>query len=1456
LTFTATADADHKKTATATVGLDSGIRASISPTTATVPVGLSTPATANFDVSFLNSPPVGVKYLLMQVNTSSSNLNDQTPNPLADTCTVSSPTAANPGCGTIDSNGKYTAPMAIPSETVPKGGASPTTVYVVAWSQADESHSTFATITLVNASTNAVSYTSLYPTTIAAGGLLQDVFLNASNLLNTTQIFFIRPTSAANLASGAQVPLNSATQVFEIPITLAYCTPATAGTAGATKTVTCDASILTRVRLLADQLRDPEPDPTQPAWILVANLPGTPPPTATPPCVLFPGTTNSIACPIHIIKANPGLVTAVPDSIPQPTSGQASLQFATNGGYYGVSGSLARLSFNGNTVLLSPNSGPRQLLGQMQGFQLPSPGLYEVTVQSNTTQQGTSPMFGTLTANTAVQPNFASFNPNPTNSSSASCVDPSIATPPTNLSGAYPACTLLAGGGNPAPSAIALNSIRGYAVITEQGTGALQLVTLSPAGPSQSGPPVPIKAAVSGTQPAPTDIAIDNQLNVNGGDLAAIVSGSDSTLYLYSVTPGAPTPLAPVKSVSLDLRTLLGEPSATGLPTPYAVGVDTVTHLGVVAYTNTNIGFIVDVNPNLDGKDSRTCFLGGTAPCVVGPVSIVTGATPKVVMQPNVPLAYVTPGGGTGTTSVVDLLQQGKTAQIEPFVSGGTSGAVRTAGVTKIITSSPHGINPVLGGTVIISGITTSTAMSNFNGTFQILPGSVIDPFTFSYTQVGQPDDTESNPANMPGTVQYGVPYYSLGTSITVAGAAINPVTRTFGFSDYNASSGQIGFISTLDQTLTSLSLSAGSCNLCTPTPPGAPETGFRSVAFDPYTNVMIAYAPTANTSASQNGNKISLINPGGANLNGASNFPYRIIAATPTGQVGQGSYTPSGQTSAAPVFGPMAYDPITKYVFVANAGSNSLSYMSLDPANAFQKAHILDLELPNPSCGDATNPQTCFGVPVTQPPLSTASPSHAPGPCSPSNPSNPCMPQSVQVGVTATVRILGQGFGTTSGALARLDGQVSNDCSKSPGTFCTTYVADSELDLTLPAAMLTGPHVFAVDVLSPGGAITNEVDLNVVGLLDIGNMTALGTNACTPTSSFPQGPEGVAVDSTRHIALISNYACNSVAVIAIDPSGYMTKNGTKVPFGTVLGSVTVGNQPLGIGVIPRLGYAVVANSGDTPNGTASIIDISTPESPQIVSWNVTSGTTTTPTNKVTVGILPLGVTVDQDRGLALVANSGSNTLSSVDLTPLLPTSPASGTGHVQGVPAVTPVALSGPPIAIAIDPNRAVAAVTNLQNSGTTSVSGGIDVVNLANVPPIKSSTASVSSVSASLTGIVYDPGDPNTTATTTTGLFYATSTQANAIFSLNPDTGSVQTVRVGINPYSLGYNFQTGTLLTINSTSNSSSVVDVQNFTTRQTLGISSMSQFAIDVDNVTNTAVIVDQNNNRVVFLALPK
>jgi DNA-binding beta-propeller fold protein YncE len=82
---------------------------------------------------------------------------------------------------------------------------------------------------------------------------------------------------------------------------------------------------------------------------------------------------------------------------------------------------------------------------------------------------------------------------------------------------------------------------------------------------------------------------------------------------------------------------------------------------------------------------------------------------------------------------------------------------------------------------------------------------------------------------------------------------------------------------------------------------------------------------------------------------------------------------------------------------------------------------------------------------------------------------------------------------------------------------------------------------------------------------------------------------------------------------------------------------------------------------------------------------------------------------------------------------------------------------------------------------------------------------------------------------------------------------------IRVGVNPFSIAYNYQTGTLVSVNSTSGTSSVIDAVNaptFATRETLGISSQSQFAVAIDSFTNTAVVVDQNNDRVLLLPMPK
>jgi DNA-binding beta-propeller fold protein YncE len=148
--------------------------------------------------------------------------------------------------------------------------------------------------------------------------------------------------------------------------------------------------------------------------------------------------------------------------------------------------------------------------------------------------------------------------------------------------------------------------------------------------------------------------------------------------------------------------------------------------------------------------------------------------------------------------------------------------------------------------------------------------------------------------------------------------------------------------------------------------------------------------------------------------------------------------------------------------------------------------------------------------------------------------------------------------------------------------------------------------------------------------------------------------------------------------------------------------------------------------------------------------------------------------------------------------------------------------------------------------------VTGGLDVINLSSVPPVKITTASINSLTANPTGIVYDPA-------VSPALFYTASTQQNAIYSFNPDTGTTSLIRVGVNPFSLAYNYQTGTMVSVNSTSNTSSVIDAVNapiFATRATLGISSQSQFAVAIDGFTNTAVVADQNNDRVLIMPVPK
>ena len=80
---------------------------------------------------------------------------------------------------------------------------------------------------------------------------------------------------------------------------------------------------------------------------------------------------------------------------------------------------------------------------------------------------------------------------------------------------------------------------------------------------------------------------------------------------------------------------------------PFSVGINPLTHRGVIANESTNVATIIDLTTN---PASVIQQVGGAS----NPVS--TGATPQIAVDPILNWAVITPGGA-GTISIVDLGQ-------------------------------------------------------------------------------------------------------------------------------------------------------------------------------------------------------------------------------------------------------------------------------------------------------------------------------------------------------------------------------------------------------------------------------------------------------------------------------------------------------------------------------------------------------------------------------------------------------------------------------------------------------------------------------------------------------------------------------------------------------------------------------------------------------------------------------
>jgi DNA-binding beta-propeller fold protein YncE len=1114
------------------------------------------------------------------------------------------------------------------------------------------------------------------------------------------------------------------------------------------------------------------------------NLVNTGPVTISITDPAEPVTTNpSGVFTYNIMPVRPSSLASFPTDILQGGTSSGNIGLTIDGGYFGVNGQLANVVFQGNTLPGATNgqgqplSGPKQLQMQLPSGAINTglPGLYSLAVGR------TSPPLP--------------FTDNPSVTDLA--VFPNYLTNPPVVAGGP-----VAAGTN--PSAIGIDQTLGVVAVAETGSNAVQFYSIGTGTLTPIGGPVAVGKVPTGLSVNPTNHTV------------AVVNYQDQSVTVLPI-PGAPVQ-APGTPFTLDISGAL-QGQVSPAPLPYSIGVDPSTNMGVVAYSSTsassaaNLGFLVNLNT---GTNPYGCFTtGATAPCLFAQVTLNTGAYPQVAMAPEGHLAYVSPGG-SGALQGVDVTKKSTSAFISTLTLA--------AGIVTVTTTASNGLVPGNSGTVLITGVpapgaagSANPTTANFNGVFNV---AAISDTAFTYVLNSTSSGTvnvPSNPNNQPGTVAqvfYSNPNLIFGgLSRTSQGIAINPITNTAALADANATGTngpQINLLNDLDQSISSVSFFA-TCTFYTTTLPCANSSellGTANVAWQPYSDAIVSYNP--------NLNQVSISDPVTARryafvcnaapnscLTNPQNATDQATFNTQTTLPGTGTATltvANGTTNSLTLFGGIAVDPATNQAFVVMSGSSQIYIVNLGPvpANTLKAAQISNILVPSPNPGLGV----IGGIP------------------------NATVPQGTLTSTQDLVGVQVFGSGFDSSSTVRLDGTAipAGDVQ---------FVSSRQLTVTIPAANLSFPHKYALDMINGSGVQSNPTDFFVIQAVDMSQI-------CTSTGGTL--PSSVAIaDQLANgpfspIAVVSNSGCNNISVIDINPTA--TVNGQTVQnpnFGKILNSIAVGATPQGVAVSQPFGMAVVANN---TAGTASFV-------------NLLTNSLAVP--DVSTGTSPTGVAINDATGAVIITNTGSNTVTEIDMSQLFAATPAT---------TLTPVSIGGfqLPTAVAIDPdrgtnNQGLAVVTSLQLVNASAPAGALQAVDIGASVPILSTTAQTGSVTAPTTGIVFDP--TVSTGTANPGLFYASSSGGNVISSFNPDSGSVVPVNVGINPTALAINPETGAILTTNVAGSTTSLVDTSAspLKTIGTIGLPGSPQFGVAIDQFTNLAVIVDQANNRVLIFPMP-
>jgi DNA-binding beta-propeller fold protein YncE len=580
---------------------------------------------------------------------------------------------------------------------------------------------------------------------------------------------------------------------------------------------------------------------------------------------------------LNVMPSRPAVVALSPDTIvPNATTAGVNLI----GGFFSPQ-TTARC--NGQTATVTHTSS-QQLGVVIPSTCAPAPGQYPLILQNNDV-----------------------IAPNPAMSAVNLTVEPRPSDISTGVSSSFPV--------GASPLGIAIDPALNLAVIANTGSNSVSVVNLMTLATTN----VPV-----GT--APTSVAIDDQVSSAGGALGD---------HIAVVTNSGDNSLSVIDLVTQTVTATKGLPNTStppnGPPVPFAIGINPLTHRGLVAFQSTNSAAIVDFSA---GVPTFIETISGTL------VAIGTGVSPSVAVDPKLNWAVITPGG-SGTITIVDLGRNpggvlnpadfGRTPVVIASLSISTSvqGVGINSATHQALFADPQGPNDVPAGPSVAS--------------FSMLDDSVSSvPFTqggIAFTNLGLVAAAVNPLANIGivvnGTANNGFVLDLKNNLVlqTVAGfnspqaVAVNPLTNTAYIVNHGNNT-----VSVLPMATT------------TPNPLQILETS-PSTTFvqNPAAGLILSIIGTGFTSSSQ------VFLDGTALPNAAVNFvsSRQLTAAIPSTDletarrfaVYVGTGTAISNVSDLTVIQPVpvgiapvgvAVDPYLDQAVVTNSGSNSISVVNL----------------------------------------------------------------------------------------------------------------------------------------------------------------------------------------------------------------------------------------------------------------------------------------------------------------------------------------------------------------------------------------------------------------------------------------------------------------------------------------------------------------------------------------------